>query len=369
MLDRKITFGRSTEVCRVIVKQGAANELDSILRAISSESRYLIADKNVERLHRPFFDRALDSAFTRSRLLTLPAGETTKNPKTQLQIHEWLLKNGASRASLVVGVGGGVICDLAGFAAATFMRGIQHAFVPTTLVAQIDAAIGGKNGINLPSAKNMVGTVKQPKFVIVDPAFLCTLPAERLREGMAELLKIALVRSKQLGKQLDGMLSSGNPEEQARALAKSTELGVSLKLDIVRKDPLEKGLREILNFGHTTGHALEALGQYGRGIPHGKAVAFGILVAVSLSRKLCGLDGDTIEWTQGRIRSIYRSFRIPDARPDDVWKIASHDKKRTRDDVNFVLLEGFARPVVRPVSKRQFISSFAEVAKDWSGGR
>jgi 3-dehydroquinate synthase len=323
-----------------------------------------VTDRNVYKHYASDLRRILGAVRCPVQTLVLPSGERTKNHRQQMRIHEWLISHGADRASVLIGVGGGVVCDISGFAAATHMRGIRHILVATTLVAQIDAAIGGKNGINLSASKNIVGTTKQPISVIADPLFLSTLKPRHFKEGMAELVKIALIRSAALGR-LISRHQSGHDDDPEELLSRIIERGIKLKLDVVRSDPYEAGLRKILNFGHTTGHALEVLGNYRR-FTHGKAVACGMLVALELSRKLCSLDSRTVAWAEERIRGLYRSFPIADIDKRDVWSVIKRDKKRIRRRVQFVLLESLAVPAVRTVTEPEFRYAYSKVAKSWS---
>jgi 3-dehydroquinate synthase len=365
MYDTTVKFPFPAAHCRLVAGQGAASKLRSVVSKVGCSTMFIVTDRNVNKHYESQLREYLNGVRCPGDILVLPAGERTKSYRYQLKIHDWLLKKGADRESILIGVGGGVICDITGFAAATFMRGIRHALIATTLVAQIDAAIGGKNGINLPAAKNIVGTIKQPVSVIADSMFLRTLRSQHLREGMAELVKIALIKSASLGKLITHYQSS-HAEDREELISRIIQQGVKLKLDVVRKDPFESGLRKILNFGHTTGHALEALGKY-RQMTHGRAVACGMLVALELSRRLCSLDDETVAWGTKRIRELYRSFPIAGISPDGVWEVIKRDKKRVREQIRFVLLESFAKPVIHTVTERQFRSSFDRVTKSWSG--
>ncbi len=365
MYDTTVKFPFPAAHCRVIAGQDAARKLRSVVSKIGCSSMFIVTDRNVHKHYESQLRGYLKGVRCPGDILVLPAGERTKSYRYQLRIHDWLLEKNADRESILVGVGGGVICDITGFAAATFMRGIRHTLIATTLVAQIDAAIGGKNGINLPVAKNIVGTIKQPVSVIADSMFLRTLELQHLKEGMAELVKMALIKSASLGK-LITRYQSGNAEDREELISRIIQQGVKLKLDIVRKDPFESGHRRILNFGHTTGHALEVLGKY-RHMAHGKAVACGMLVALDLSKRLCSLDDETVAWGVERIRELYRSFPIAGIFPDGVWEVIKRDKKRVREQVQFVLIESFAKPVIHTVTERQFTSSFDAVTKSWSG--
>jgi len=365
VFDTTVRFSSPHSTCRVMAGSGASENIAAFVNEIGCSSAFVVTDKNVYRHHGRLLRSLLKNIKCPSAMHVIPAGERTKSYRYQIEIHKWLLDSGADRNSMLIGVGGGVVCDIVGFAAATYMRGISHILVPTTLVAQVDAAIGGKNGINLPNAKNMIGAVKQPLSIIADPLFLATLKREHFREGMSELVKMALVRSRKLAGLLDSLRETGTDGGES-VLPRIIADGIKLKLEIVKRDPFESGLRKILNFGHTTAHALEVLGSYRRRMPHGKAVAFGMLVALELSQKLCSLSAGTTVWGHDQIRSLYKSFPIADSSPDAVWEVISRDKKRVGRDIQFVLLESFAKPVLRTVSRREFSRAFMNVSKSWS---
>ncbi|MFH1893566.1 MAG: 3-dehydroquinate synthase [Candidatus Zixiibacteriota bacterium] len=365
MFDTDATFSFPHSTCRIMAGSGAPETIAAFVNKIDCSSAFIVTDKNVYRHHGHLLRSLLQNIECPSAMHVIPAGEMTKSYRYQIEIHKWLLDSGADRNSVLLGAGGGVVCDLVGFAAATFMRGISHILIPTTLVAQVDAAIGGKNGINLPNAKNMIGTVKQPLSIIADPLFLSTLKREHVREGMSELVKMALVRSRKLAGLLDSFREAGTGGGDS-FLPRIIEVGIRLKLEIIKRDPFESGLRKTLNFGHTTAHALEVIGSYRRRMPHGKAVAFGMLVALEMSQKLCSLSDETRIWGHDQIRSLYKSFPIADSSPEAVWEVISRDKKRVGRDIQFVLLESFAKPVLRTVNRREFSRAFMKVSKSWS---
>jgi len=364
MIEFSISFSKPQSKCGFVIGENAISTLRDNLSECAPQSAFVITDANVFRLHKRTLTKLIKGKNSSSRLLVLPAGERVKSYKYQIKIHQWLLENGADRKSCVVGVGGGVVCDTAGFAAATFMRGVSCILVPTTLLAQIDAAIGGKNGINLSSAKNIVGTIRQPSAVIADTLFLNTLKPVHFKEGLSELLKMALIGSRMLRKQYE-VYENADIEERRKLIQMLITEAIKAKLAVVRKDQFESGLRKILNFGHTTAHALETLSKYRR-ISHGKAVAFGMLVAIELSRTKPGLDEDSVKWANGRIRHLYRSFNLPNVGMDEFWNAVMRDKKRLENKVQFVLLETLGSPIIETVTKRDFVRAYQRAASEWS---
>ncbi len=364
MDDFQIRFPQRETATRFIIGSGSLDFYAVIESHSAPSADYFLIDSNVLHLHSSPLRRLGLNRSRGDRVYEVLSGERAKNSREFMRIHKWLLANGADRKSRLIVAGGGVTTDLGGFVASTFMRGIDYVFVPTTLLAQIDAAIGGKNSINTEDAKNIIGTVTHPGMTVIDPIFLKTLSTARIREGMAELIKMAAVSSKRL----IGILGRLRPEDfpdATRLAATAIIAGARAKLDIVRKDPYESGLRKILNFGHTTAHAIESLAGYGAGMTHGKAVAFGMLVAAELSSRIYSLDHDAVSWIETQIRGLYRSFKLPTISAGEVWVALQTDKKREQGRANFVLIRKLGDPVVAPVTKRAYISAFNAVAARW----
>jgi 3-dehydroquinate synthase len=225
----------------------------------------------------------MEGAGERVSLHTFPAGEAHKSRESWLDLTDDLLAGGLGRDGAVVAVGGGVTGDLAGFVAATFMRGIPVVQVPTSLVAMIDASVGGKTGVDVPGGKNLVGAFHPPRVVVADPAVVETLPREERAQGLAEAVKHGAILD---GAYLERLGAEGADllDARARAVEWAVERSVELKADVVGRDEREGGLRQILNFGHTLGHALEAASGYG--VPHGTAVARGMVLEARLGEEL-----------------------------------------------------------------------------------
>ena len=222
--------------------------------------------------------------------ILLPDGERFKNLQSVSKIYEALIRANADRGSTIVAVGGGVVGDTAGFAAATFLRGIALVHVPTTLLAQVDSSIGGKVGVNHALGKNLIGAFHQPALVVIDPLLLKTLPRREFRSGLYEVVKYGVIASRGLFDRLDADTKAIFAKDAA-ALVPAIVESCQIKADVVSKDERESGLRRILNFGHTVGHALEAVTHYRR-FRHGEAIALGMLAAADLARR-AGRDGRT----------------------------------------------------------------------------
>jgi len=277
-------------------------------------------------------------------VIRIPQGEQEKSLGRAALVYQELMRRGVDRSTLLVAVGGGVICDLGGFVATTYQRGIGLGFVPTTLLAQTDASIGGKNGINLGEYKNMVGTFRQPSFILIDPDFLTTLPEDEFISGLAEVVKYGLIRDKSI---LD-MLENHLPENIFRDNELLIELikhSVRVKIDVVEQDETDQDLRRILNFGHTYGHGIERL----YNLSHGRAVGYGMAVALDFSVRL-GLLNPAVKERAVQLFKILRL--LPDINPDHkkVMQLIVRDKKRRGEKIPFVLLEDTGKCVVKPLS-------------------
>ena len=258
----------------------------------------------------------------------LPDGERGKTLRELERAATALLRAGCTRRSLVVAVGGGAVSDAAGFLAATFMRGIEWVAVPTTLLAMVDAAIGGKTAVNLPVAKNAVGSFHPPTAVLADPAALETLPARELRSGMGEVLKYAALRPELLG-EVATLGRERPPPSLVAACARA-------KVEVVREDPTEKAARKLLNLGHTFGHGVEAAGRFER-YTHGEAVAVGLVFAFKLAARLGRLGPLAVAELEDAVRGAGLPVRVPPATARRASALMSYDKKRTAAGLRWVL--------------------------------
>jgi 3-dehydroquinate synthase len=265
----------------------------------------IITDTNVgRRFAKAAFNSLATAGFSPS-LVVVPAGETAKSLKTVQNCYNLLAAHRLERKSFIVALGGGVVGDLAGFVAATYLRGIAFVQVPTTLLAQVDSSVGGKVGVNLKAGKNLVGAFYQPRLVLCDLDTLKTLPDREYRAGLAEVIKYGIIRDAKLFAQLERDLSKllrREPKTLAAVIARCCEI----KADIVGQDEKEGGLRAILNFGHTIGHAIENISGYGKYL-HGEAIAIGQVATAKLSAGLTGLSGKDA----GRIRNLFKLTGLP----------------------------------------------------------
>lgn len=272
-----------------------------------------------------------------TELLAVRSGERSKSLATARRLYDGLLAHQMDRSGVVVAVGGGVVCDLAGFVAATYMRGIRLVLVPTTLLAQVDAGIGGKTAVNLPQGKNLVGVFHQPSLVVVDTSTLRTLPRRQVLSGLAELLKHGFIKNSSLVEDtllVADAVRRGEPEALTDLVRRSLEI----KAGVVSADERETGLRAILNFGHTVGHALETLGGYRRWT-HGEAVAMGMVAACRIGEEVRHTPPNVTSWVSEALRRVNLPVTLPrDVDRAELLAVMKTDKKSRDGIVRFVLL-------------------------------
>ena len=295
---------------------------------------FILTDENVAPFWLPEVTHWLhcDSATD----IIIKAGEQHKNLQTIQRIWKTLMKHHADRNALLVNLGGGVITDLGGFAASTYKRGIKFINVPTTLLAMVDAAIGGKTGIDFGSAKNQIGTFAEAEEVLINPGFLKTLPERELRSGLVEMLKYGFIA--------DAKLLEINLENYQDYVLRAGEI----KRDIVEKDPTENGLRKILNFGHTIGHAIESHCLTTEcPLFHGEAVALGMAAALWHSVQQCGLDEKVLQDFEKQLPMLLSEakIRLSEADIEPVLSYLVYDKKNKGEKPQFVLLEAVGKPI------------------------
>jgi 3-dehydroquinate synthase len=296
----------------------------------------VVTDENVEQPHGLGAAESLGEEADRVDLVVVEAGEQSKSLATAAALWEKLLQLGTDRKSVLVAVGGGVIGDLAGFAAATYARGIRFFQVPTSLLAQVDSSVGGKVGINLPEAKNMVGAFLQPRGVLIDTTTLETLPEREYRSGLAEVVKYGVILDATFFDELEacaGQLVDRDHDVLRRVIARCCRL----KADVVEKDEREEtGLRAVLNYGHTFGHALEVLTGYEK-LLHGEAVAIGMLCASRLAERLGRVDARFTARQHDLLAALGLPTELPRLDPDQVLRAMMHDKKIEHGRLRFVL--------------------------------
>lgn len=326
--------------------------LDKYLRRRQKSVRVVI-DENV---HQLYYHGLLELHLKDASIYRLPSGETSKSAHRLMSILKWLQDSRADRQSLLVAIGGGVVTDLAGFAASCYMRGMSFLSIPTTLVGQVDAAIGGKTAINLGRTKNIVGTFYPPQAVICDLRFLASLSSRQLKDGIIETIKIFSTRDGRLLDEYSPRIPDINNTDR---LSEFIVAAIRLKLEVVNRDPHEKNLRKVLNFGHTTGHAYEALTRES----HGKSVAFGLLVVLTLSRKLVRLSQSDFQRVWDAVTAIYSKYHLKPVSAASLWEYILHDKKNKDGTPHFVLIKACGKHQFMGVEFDQFERAFEETVE------
>lgn len=316
---------------------------------ISPSKILLITDTEVDRLHGEKIKAVLDTAAPWCQY-TAESGEQAKSFQSFFNVQSFALKEKLDRKSLILAAGGGVVGDLAGFCAATYMRGIPFIQIPTTLLAH-DSAVGGKTAINHPEGKNMIGAFYQPEAVLFDTDFLETLPLKELRSGLSEVIKHALIKDEEM---LDSLLHNVNsPEEISSAMLEELiDKGISIKAAIVSEDEKEQGIRSFLNFGHTLGHALEKIAGYGF-YTHGDAVACGMAFALWLSERTLAKQlraKEIVSW----FKKLGYPVRIPENfASGELLDAMEKDKKAESGSIHMILLSSIGSPVKHPFKRTE----------------
>lgn len=291
----------------------------------------------------PLYGQNLNAAH-----ILIGQGEAHKTLATLAFIYERLLELKADRSSFIVALGGGIVCDVAGFAASTYMRGLDFGFIPTTLLAQTDASVGGKNGVNVQGYKNIAGTFNQPDFVLCTPKVLQTLPTHEIAEGLAEIIKHALIADLSMFKYIEAYtddILALKPE----AINYLVQRSVEIKAAVVNADEREQGERRKLNFGHTLAHALEKSAGY----THGEAVALGMLCAVALSIAFGHIAPEFYPRLQHLLKKLGLPHKMPPVSKEQ-FAVMTSDKKREGNDIHYVLLEKIGRAYVRKLNLDEF---------------
>ena len=337
----KIALPQKKHSCSIYVVQNLLQEPSFIQKCQKAHRWALITDHNIGNLFGKSLQAYLRKEGINVELISMPPGEAYKSREIKAWIEDQMLQKGFGRDSGVIALGGGIVTDLAGFVASTYCRGIPLILIPTSLLAMVDASIGGKTAVNTPLGKNLIGTVYQPSAIFIDPSFLKELPFHELQNGFVECIKHGAILDSQyfdfLEKEHQSLLKK-DPSLLEKAIVESC----SIKLRVVQEDEHEHGLRRLLNFGHTLGHALEILTQHA--IPHGQAVAIGMLGEGYLSRQLGHLSQESFE----RLEQIFKSYRIPlqleqKLTPEDFQGVLKLDKKSIKSTPRFVILEDIGR--------------------------
>jgi 3-dehydroquinate synthase len=338
------------------IQSGSLDRLGEVaISCVKGRKAFIVTDSNVAPLYLGRATESLRGAGFVVATCTVPAGEPSKSRDILFMLFDQFHAAGITRSDVIVALGGGVVGDLTGFAAASYMRGCPLIQVPTTLLAQVDSSIGGKTGIDLPFGKNLVGAFYQPRAVLIDPAVLSTLSRVIMAEGMAEVIKYGCIRDRLLFESIEKGLSD---------LEWMIERCVRIKTTVVQNDEYDTGERMLLNFGHTIGHALEKLMGY-TGITHGEAVAIGMVYASRMGEKAGYTEAGTAE----RIRALLSKWHLPvhtDLLVEDVFKAMMSDKKRLKGKIFYVFLSRIGEASAVPTEEEQLLSFLRDVWNEQS---
>ncbi len=337
----------------VVVRPGAQDLLPQILRDHAPAARYaIVADAMVADLLGPSLRAGLEEAGLKAELVRFPAGEQHKTRESWIALTDALIGRGVGRDGCIIALGGGVTGDLAGFVAATYMRGIPYVQVPTTLLAMVDAAVGGKTAVDTPAGKNLVGAFHQPRAVLIDPRVLQTLPDEHLRSGLAEGVKHGAIADAGYLEWI-GEAAKSFLDLEEEPLTRLIRRSVEIKADVVSRDPLEAGPRQALNFGHTLAHALETASGY-RAV-HGFAVGAGMIASAEVGEEL----GITREGSADTLREVLGALGIPlhpapGVPPARLLDLAGRDKKNRGDRTRYTMIEHIGKVATTPEGEYTF---------------
>jgi 3-dehydroquinate synthase len=346
----------------VLIGEGLLGTAGREARALfpAAKACAVVTDSNVGPLYAGGVCDKLREAGIVPHLIAVPAGEPSKSFEALETVTREMISTGLDRKAFLVALGGGVIGDLAGFAASVFFRGIPYIQIPTTIVSVVDSSVGGKTGINTPEGKNLIGTFHQPRRVLIDPETLKTLPAREYNEGFAEIIKHAAIRDSAMLP----AIARASVSEARDGLSSLIARNVAIKAGIVSEDEFEtKGLRALLNFGHTIGHAIEASAGYGQ-LLHGEAISLGMRAALRLSEEIAGLaPPDSVA-----ILTLLAAFRLPLVLPEEIateriMEKLERDKKFDQRAIRFVLLRGIGEAFVSEEVTREAIVNAVEALR------
>lgn len=340
---KKITVHASSEY-DILIKDGILNICGDIIKEkIKAQKTAVITDDTVDALYGERVVSSLKNAGFEVIKFVFPHGEKSKNIKTLSEIYDFLCQNSITRTDCLVALGGGVVGDITGFAAATFLRGMDFVQIPTTLLAQVDSSVGGKTAVDLEGGKNLVGAFKQPVCVICDPATLKTLPPEIFSDGMGEVIKYGMIRDARLF----DIIASHNRETIWEVLTDVITSCISIKRDVVEADEFDTGERMILNFGHTLGHAIESYYHY-ETYSHGSAVAIGMCM---MADKTCEPE------TAMKLKDCVKKYDLPVSVPTDINELVplcGKDKKRASSQLRFIVCKNIGKAEIHTMQFDSF---------------
>lgn len=343
-MNKKITVKLKETSYPIHIGRGSIYQLKPEIEKLKLHKNILVViDANVEKLFGKELHRIFGEISAKVNYYILPSGEKSKSFQELNKIHSLLIENNYGRDSLIAAVGGGVTGDLAGFAAATFMRGVQYMQIPTTLLAAVDSSVGGKTGLNFKNTKNMIGAFYQPKLVIVDTAFISSLPEAELASGIGEIVKYGFLSDKTLFDYIEKNMSKIKDKDHD-VIANIIYKSLLIKSQVVMQDEKESALRKILNLGHTFAHAYESETKFK--IKHGQAVTAGVIAAIYLSNKMGLLEEDQLPGLLSLPMAILPPKKIVGLNKNNLINAMMHDKKNTDGKINFVLVRGVGQILI-----------------------
>jgi 3-dehydroquinate synthase len=353
---------KTTNSYEIIIGRHILDRIGLIMARGNWAKRYFIlSDKNVAALHGSKVHDTLSLMGLDLELIEIPSGEAAKSIQTCLEVVEKLIQAGADRTSALIALGGGVVGDITGFIASTYMRGIPYIQLPTTLLSQVDSSIGGKTAIDLPTGKNLMGSFHQPRAVFIDLSFLQTLPEREFKSGLAEIVKCGIIEDPALFASLE----SGGDEIARRDmdfLERIVTRTCQIKKEMVELDETDKGMRRYLNFGHTIGHALEAESDYA--LSHGESVSVGMVAAALLSERLNYLPPGERKRIAAGVATLGLPHLVPrNSSTEGILSRLKVDKKKAGEKVNFILLKKLGLPFINGGVSRDLIRDVIEEMK------
>lgn len=342
-----VNVGKTYEI---IIEKGIMQECGAYIKKVSSAKKVcVITDSNVAPLYLDRVVSGLEKEGYEVFSFIFKAGESSKTTAVIVEMVEFLAEKGLTRKDLVVALGGGVCGDMAGFAAAIYLRGIDFVQIPTTLLSQVDSSVGGKTGVDLPQGKNLCGAFHQPVLVLIDPLALHTLSDHYFSDGMGEVIKAGCIKSAQLFEKIENKDVKENIEEIIFEC-------VDIKRGVVERDEKEQGERALLNFGHTIGHGIEKLHNFS-GVSHGEAVGIGMLMISEIGEKA----GLTEKGTADRIKAVLEKYNMKTSdnhSAESIIEAMQSDKKRTLNGINFVMLKSIGNSFIYPVENEKINKLF-----------
>lgn len=348
---------------QVIKSSNLASDVEKLIKNTRHDKLFVLTDEHTHALCLPLIQEI--QAIREAEKIIIPAGDINKNIANLSHVWQQLTERGATRHSMLINLGGGMITDLGGFAAATFKRGIKCMNIPTTLLGAVDAAVGGKTGVNFEGFKNEIGAFYSSDFVVISSDFFRTLEKNDLLSGYAEMIKHALIHSHP---DWEKLLAFSFDDIDYGQLNEMVFRSVGIKQRIVEKDPFEKNIRKALNLGHTIGHAFESFAiEQNTPVPHGFAVAWGLIVELYLSHRLCNFPKEKLQKTIGFIQQHYGAFPISCDDYETLYEIATHDKKNHGKSINFTLLSDIGNVQIDQNTEKERIFEALDFYRDTVG--